>query len=124
MDADRVVVRRGVSWAELERFIARRGLDESVPKFKYLDGVLELVTPSMEHNRQNSWIGRLVETYALARRIELSAFGNWTIRDKEQRAGLEPDECYIFGPLKKKHVRPDLAIEIQWSRSALNKLEI
>src|SRR5215831_14961968 len=101
MDADRVVVRRGVSWAAFEKFLAKRGLDEHVPRVKYLDGVLELVTPSWEHNKHNSWIGALVVTYALARGIELSAAGDWTLKDKLQLAGAEPDECYVFGPIKR-----------------------
>jgi Uma2 family endonuclease len=112
-----------VSWADLERRLAAKG-ERSVPRIKYLDGVLELVTPSMGHEKQISWISRLVEVYALARDIELSAFGHWTLKDELRRAGAEPDECYILGDDPEKLTRPHFAIEVQWSRKGVNKLEI
>lgn len=121
---DEVVVLHNVSWREFQHRLALKG-EKSVPRMHYLDGVLELVTPSRGHNRNGAFIGRLVETWALETGVELSAYGNWTLKDKLRRAGAEPDECYILGddsndPLE----RPHFAIEINWSRRGVDKLEI
>ena len=124
IDEDKLRVLRDVSWDELERRLAAKG-DASVPRLAYLDGVLELVTPSRGHEQHGSWIGSLVEVYALERGIELSAFGSWTLLDRLRHAGAEPDECYILGDdSEEKLTRPHFAIELQWSRSAIDKLEV
>ena len=121
---DEVTVLRDVSWREFQHRLALKG-EHSVPRMHYLDGVLELMTPSRGHNRHGSYIGRLVEVYALERGIELSAYGNWTLKSKLRRAGAEPDECYILGDDSEAPLtRPHFAIEIDWSRRGVDKLEI
>jgi Uma2 family endonuclease len=122
--ADELEVRREVTWADFEQLLADKG-ERSVPRITYLDGVLELVTPSRGHEKQASWIGRLVDVYAIERGIELSAFGHWTLKDQLRRAGAEADECYILGEdPEEKLTRPHLAIEVQWSRKGIDKLEV
>jgi Uma2 family endonuclease len=117
-------VLRDVSWEAFERLLASKG-DAPLPRVTYLDGVLELLTPSRGHERQSGWIARLIETYALERGVELSAYGGWTLKDKLQRAGCEPDECYVLGDDSSAPLdRPHLAIESQWSRTAIDKLEV
>ena len=49
--------------------------------------------------------------------------GSWTIRSRPKERGLEPDECYILGdPGARK--RPDLAIEVEWTRGLVDKVEV
>ncbi|MGE5183339.1 MAG: Uma2 family endonuclease [Acidobacteriota bacterium] len=121
---DKAEVVRGVSWAAFERRLQQKG-DHVVPRLHYLDGVLEAVTPSRGHETAGSWIGRLIEVYALEAGVELSAVGSWTLKDELKRAGAEPDECYIVGPdPESKLERPHFAIEVQWSRHGVDKLEI
>jgi Uma2 family endonuclease len=91
----------------------------------YLDGMLELVTPSRGHETKGSWIGSLVEVYAIETGTTLSAVGSWTLKDKLKLAGAEPDECYILGEdPEEKLTRPHFVIEVQWSRGGIWKLEI
>ena len=120
--ADRRVLLHGVSWAELERRLARKG-DAPVPRIAYLDGELELVSPSIEHERAKSNIGALVEAYAIEAGIELSSAGSWLLKNRRRRAGAEPDECYIVGPYADRK-RPDFVIEVVRSAGGLDKLEI
>jgi Uma2 family endonuclease len=54
---------------------------------------MELMSPSKDHERIKSFIGRLIETFALERGIELSPYGGWTLKEAPKRAGVEPDEC-------------------------------
>jgi Uma2 family endonuclease len=49
----------GVSW---ERYLAL-GDDRPGPRFYYLDGELEMMTTSNEHERIKKWIGDLMAVY-------------------------------------------------------------
>lgn len=121
---DRVELRRSVSWASFERFLDTKG-ERVVPRVHYLDGVLELVTPSRGHEMYGRWIGALVTAYALERGVELSSFGSWLLKDELRKAGAEPDDCFIIGDDSAKPLeRPHFVIEIQWSRRGVNKLEV
>jgi Uma2 family endonuclease len=119
--ADQRIVMNGVPWAHYEALLALRG-DASVPRISYLDGAMELMSPSKHHERNKSYIGRLVEAYALARGIDLSPYGGWTLREAPKQAGVEPDECYLIGPDQDRGI-PDLAIEVIWTSGGIDKLE-
>jgi Uma2 family endonuclease len=121
---DRVELRHGVPWDSFEAFLANK--DERVtPRVCYLDGVLELVTPSRGHEKHTSWIGALVIEWALHRGIDLSPYGSWLLKDKLRKAGAEPDDCFIIGDDSAQPLdRPHLVIEVQWSRTGVNKLEV
>ncbi|HET9768007.1 MAG TPA: Uma2 family endonuclease [Thermoanaerobaculia bacterium] len=97
--------------------------DRSSPRMAYLQGALEIMSPSKEHERIKSYIGRLVEAYALAIGLDLSPYGGWTLRNAPAEAGVEPDECYILGSDQDKPA-PDLAIEVVWTSGGIDKLEI
>jgi Uma2 family endonuclease len=120
--ADERIVLHNVPWSHFEVQLAMRG-DASVPRMAYLDGALELMSPSKGHERTKSYLGRLVEVFALERDIMLSPYGAWTLKGAPELAGAEPDECYIIGPDQDKE-RPDLVIEVVWTSGSLDKLEI
>jgi Uma2 family endonuclease len=112
-----------VSWSELERLLQAKG-ERRVPLFAYLDGTLELMSPSHDHEWITRQIEQLLLVYAIERGIEVSGLGSWTLRSRINAAGIEPDNCYVFGPTWRGRRRPDLAIEVAWSRGGLAKLEI
>ncbi|KAB2887256.1 MAG: Uma2 family endonuclease [Kofleriaceae bacterium] len=120
--ADQRITLYNVPWTHFEVQLALKG-DDPVPRVAYLDGVLELMTPSKGHERTKSYLGCLIEVFALERDITLSPYGGWLLKDAPDRAGVEPDECYIVGPDQDKD-RPDLAIEVIWTSGTLDKLEI
>jgi Uma2 family endonuclease len=120
--ADQRLVTYNVPWSHYEAQLALRG-DAPVPRMAYLEGTLELMSPSKDHERVKSYIGRLVEAYALERSIDLSPYGGWTLKEAPKQAGAEPDECYIVGSDQNKD-RPDLAIEVVWTTGGIDKLEI
>jgi Uma2 family endonuclease len=119
--ADQRVITYGVPWAHYEAQLALRG-DNPVPRMAYLEGALELMSPSKDHERIKSYIGRLIEAYALERGIDLSPYGAWTLKSPPKQGGLEPDECYLIGDQSKD--TPDLAIEVVWTSGGIDKLEI
>jgi len=120
--ADHRIVMYGVPWSSYEVQLALRG-EAPVPRIAFLEGALELMSPSRDHERLKSYIGRLIEVYALERGIDLSPYGSWTLRNAPREGGLEPDECYILGSGQHAEV-PDLAVEVIWTRGGLDKLEI
>jgi Uma2 family endonuclease len=95
-----------------------------VPRFAYLRGQLEIMTPSLSHESIKSRIGRLLEVWCLENNVDFSPYGSWTLENKSAEAGLEPDECYVFGASATEPDRPDLAIEVVWTSGGVKKLEI
>jgi Uma2 family endonuclease len=120
--ADQRIVMTGVSWEGYEALLALR--TGRRPKLAYLDGVVELMSTSRDHEWIKSWIGRLVEGYCLERDVPASAYGEWTLKRQAKKAGAEPDECYIFGTNPREKDRPDLVIEVVWTSGGIEKLEI
>jgi len=119
---DHIVVLRDAGWADYQRIMEIRG-DHSVPRITFLEGRLEIMSPSQTHESIKSTLGSLVETYCLERGIEFRALGSWTIEDKDVARGVEPDECYVFSD-DPRPTRPELAIEVVWTSGGIDKLEV
>jgi Uma2 family endonuclease len=119
--ADQRVVLYGVSWAHFEAELAFRG-NTSSPRISYLDGTMELISPSRDHERIKSYIGRLIEIFALKTGLDMSPYGSWTLKQARQRTGVEPDECYLIGSDQSRDT-PDLVIEVVWTSGGIDKLE-
>jgi Uma2 family endonuclease len=119
---DDVIVLRAVGWADYQRLLEIRD-EGQTPRLTYLKGVLELMTPSQPRESIKSMIGCLVEAWCLERGVDISPYGSWTHESKENERGIEPDECYILGDNPQSQ-RADLAIEVEWTRGAINKLDV
>lgn len=126
-NVDQRVILHGVSWEGYEAALAMRG-DRGGTRIAYLEGELELMTPSRPHEYIKKNLARLLEAYAEEAGIELAGIGSWTLREKPKLRGVEPDECYVVGRLPIEDddpaARPDLAIEVVWTSGGLDKLEI
>jgi Uma2 family endonuclease len=119
---DKIILLHGATWADYQRHLEIRG-DHSAPRLAFLEGVLEIMSPSRSHENLKSVIGRLVEVWCLERGVEFTTLGSWTLEKKEQSRGVEPDECYLFGGASERE-RPDLAIEVVWTSGGLDRLDI
>lgn len=117
---DQRVFLHGVSWEGFEAVLAARG-DCSGVRIAYLEGVLELMSPSRDHEIIKKRLARLLEAYAEELGIDLDGYGSWTLKREKEERGAEPDECYSIGPAGEV---PDLAIEVIWTSGGLDKLEI
>jgi Uma2 family endonuclease len=118
---DHIVQIDGATWDDYERLLEIRG-DRSAPRITYLEGRIEIMSPSRDHEGIKSLIGRLIETYCLHAGIRFTPFGSWTLRERSKESGAEPDECYVFGTDVAD--RPHLAIEVVWTSGRLDKLEV
>lgn len=120
-NADSIIVLHDVTWEDYERLLEIRG-DKSAPRIHYLKGELEIMSPSKDHEQIKSFIGRLLEVWCIDRGIEVTPFGSWTLKERDQDRGAEADECYVFGTAPRE--RPQLAIEVEWTRGSIDKLRI
>lgn len=120
-DIDHIVRLHDISWADFEALLRMRG-EHSAPRISYLEGEVEIMSPSRSHEGIKSLIGCLLETYCLERGVRFRPLGSWTLKERAAERGAEPDECYILGDADAE--RPHLAIEVVWTSGRLDKLEI
>ena len=121
-----------VSWLLYEKMLSE--VENGGTRLTYFRGRLEIMTLSPEHEAANTLIGRLIEAYCLARDIELQGYGSTTFRSEALDCGLEPDKCYYVAHARYVIERgtldpgtdppPDLAIEVDVSRSSVPKQPI
>ncbi|HEY5870381.1 MAG TPA: Uma2 family endonuclease [Candidatus Tectomicrobia bacterium] len=110
----------GASWQQYEALLVQLG-DRPGFRVTYLDGVLEIVSPSLRHEDTKSRIGDLLLVYFLETDTAYYPKGSTTFRQQERRGGTEADESYCIGTDK---ALPDLAIEVIVTSGGLNRLEV
>lgn len=110
----------GVNWNNYEALLNDLG-DSLQYRVTYLDGVIELMSPSRSHEIRKTIIGSLLEIYFQEKRIRYFPLGSTTFRKQAKRGGVEPDESYCIGIEKEV---PDLAIEVVVTSGGIDKLEV
>ena len=122
---------QGVSWSTYEALLADLG--DHRGRIAYDNGMLEIMTPSQTHEGLKKIIGRLIETYSLELGIEILSTSSLTLKRSKLLKGAEADESYyVQNEALVRHRKidlavdppPDLAIEVEISRSALDHLGI
>ncbi len=109
----------GVSWDNYEALLVKLK-DNSHYRISYLDGVLEIVSPSIRHEKVKKNLAMLLEHFLYKKRINCVPMGSTTFRNKAKKAGAETDECYCIG--EEKSV-PDIVIEVNITSGNIDKLE-
>jgi Uma2 family endonuclease len=121
VEPEQRVVFGGITWDRYLAFDQKLGDDRPGPRLYYLDGELELMTPSKGHERLKKWFASLLEVYFEETRTEIVPRGQATMRTALRDAGAEPDESWCLGEEKEF---PDLVLEIALSSGGARKLEI
>jgi Uma2 family endonuclease len=114
------VVYSDISWERYLAFDKELGDDRPGPRLYYLDGQLEIMSTSDEHEKIKRWISGLLEVYFDEIGIEVMPRGQATMRLALKKAGAEPNESWCIGEEKKF---PDLVLEVALSSGGINKLE-
>jgi Uma2 family endonuclease len=130
----RVVV-RNVGWETYERLL-EEDPDRSAPRFFYERGMLEIVSPSFEHEQIARVIASLVEELAVELEIDVVGAGSTTFNREDLSCGFEPDASFYFSENAAK-VRgkrrisldagdpsPDLVVEVDITSPSASKLPI
>lgn len=110
----------GIGWERHLALDKALGDDRPGPRFYYLDGDLEIMSTSEEHERIKTWIADFVDDFLLELGVEVVRRGQATIRIFES-AGAEPDDAWCIGAQKQW---PDIVLEIALTSGGLPKLEI
>lgn len=111
-----------LSWKSLMAFLKGRG-DSAANRVCYVDGVLELMSPSVNHELIKKNLARLVEHWAMQTDTDLRGFGSWTLKSARSKTAAEPDECYVVGPRGRRQT-PDIVIEVKWTGGGIEKLAV
>lgn len=129
------VLLHNVSWETYERLIDERE-ERSVPRFFYDRGELEIMSPSIEHDRISRIVALLVELVAVEVGLDVDSVGSTTFKSEELERAFEPDECFYFAgtaeQVRGKHdidldagdPPPELVVEVDLTNPSLNKLPI
>lgn len=105
-----------------EQFEAIEALMPEVPalRISYLDGSVEFITNSSDHERIKTNLCSLLETYLFNKGLSFIHQSCINVREKDKSVSFEIEESYNIG--KKKEL-PDIAIEVVMLRSDIDKLE-
>jgi Uma2 family endonuclease len=130
---DRRITLRGISWETYLRLVEEIG-NQHVLK-AYNRGVLELMSPGPIHEKYKKRLAILVEVVTEELEIPRFSLASMTWNRPEAERGLEADECYLLTAEKvavsehgsakaEDYPAPDLAIEVDMRRSAVDRPEI
>jgi Uma2 family endonuclease len=109
----------GISWESFEAIEAAFS-DVAGIRLAYLDGAIEFMPISNEHEELKSTLGCLLEVYLRAKGIRYYVRGGPSLGQKEDAARRQPDESYNIGTKKD---RADIAIEVVLTSGGIDKLE-
>lgn len=130
--AEHRVLIDGVSWQTYSALVDES--EHASGRMSYDEGTLEIMCPAMPHESIKSLIGRMIERFTEIRRIDIRTSASTTFRRKDLKRGFEADESYYIQNaelIRGKHEidlsidpPPDLVVEVEITRSALNKLRM
>jgi Uma2 family endonuclease len=128
---NRVVI-RGVGWQGYQTLLSLVG--NQPVRLTYDRGDVELMSPLFRHERNRSLLARMVEILTEELGIPLIAAGATTLKREDLDRGLEADASFYVGDLTRIRDTdnldlevdppPDLAIEIEITRSVLDRLGV
>lgn len=127
------VVLYDISWATYEDLLADLGENGGI-RLAYDRGVLEIMSPSVEHEEYNRTLNLLVEILASERGIDIKNVGSMTVKRKTLGGGFEPDSSFYIQNAERMRGKsrfdaevdppPDLVIEIEITHPLLEKLPL
>lgn len=125
-------VLHGVAWHTYREL--RESPDNEHVRMTYDRGVLEIMSPSIFHERVAEVLGLLIAAWMDELDLDSVSCGTLTCKREDLEKGFEPDKCYYVQhePVMWDKTDldlavdppPDLAVEIDMTRSSVNKMEI
>lgn len=129
----RRLVLRDVDWQTYSRLL-RAFSGRRAVRLTYDRGVLEIMSPSLFHDNVGRVLARMVIVLTEELGLPIMSGGSTTLRRRLKKRGLEPDECFWIAsePEMRGKTRvnlaqdppPDLALEVDATRSSLNRMAI
>lgn len=130
---DALMVLHGISWATYTALLEDLA-EQPGHRFAYDRGTLEIMSPSDLHEKLKTLLARMIEVMMLELNIDSCSLGATTWNREDLGRGIEADECYYIASESRVRGKspivpgvdppPDLAIEVEISRPAIDKLAI
>jgi Uma2 family endonuclease len=121
-----------ISWQTYVALVAEA--QSAGKRLTYDRGELEIMSPMMPHETAKRMLARMIDRFTEIKGIEVRSSASTTFRREDLKKGFEADESYYLRSASairgKEQIDlavdppPDLVIEIEISRSAINKLEL
>jgi Uma2 family endonuclease len=112
---------KDLNWQQFEAILAELG-ESRAARISYSNGVLEIMVPLPEHEKDKEIIGDIVKILLEAREIDFEPLGSTTFKNERMNQAVEPDACFYIqnyrAVIGKNRLNleldppPDLAIEI------------
>jgi len=122
---------RDVPW---ETYLSLVEIEDRHTRIAYDQGVMEIMSPKMAHERVSCLLGRMIETWTEVRDIDVVSVASTTFKQDEVSKGFEADESYYIQNADQVthleevdltlHPGPDLVVEIDITNSSMRKFGI
>jgi Uma2 family endonuclease len=132
LGAEQRFLLRGIDWQTYQAL--REAPENDHVRMTYDRGDLEMMTPSTPHEQYAHLIGRMIDVWTEEREINIRGCRSTTFRREDLDRGFELDNCYYVQhePVVRTKSEldlsidpaPDLAVEIEISRPATDKLAL
>ena len=133
LPAGGTLILTGVPWEAYEQLLTDLG-DSSGKRVTYDNGRLEVMSPSLKHERFTRVIERLACAIAEAADVPIECLGSMTYKQEWLARGVEPDACFYIknaAPIIGKEridlnidPPPDIVVEIDISHESSTKFAI
>ncbi len=122
----------GLSWDQYEGLL--RTFGDRRLRHTYVEGALEIVSPSLDHESTKSLLGAFVEMSCRLLKLPRKSIGSTTMKKKAWRRGLEPDEGFYMGVDSVRQMKsrrrfdperdppPDLIVEVDITSSSQDRM--
>jgi len=130
---DTTIVLPNVSWETYEKLTDDLA-DTAAPRLTYEQGLLEILSPTMEHEEFNRTTNLIVEIVAAELDVRIDILGSTTFKRQDVARGFEPDSCFYVASAERVRGKkrldlsidppPDLIIEIDITSSSIAKMPL
>jgi Uma2 family endonuclease len=130
---DAALILQGVTWNEYEQLLEDMNNWPGM-RVTYYKGRLEIVSPSLKHEKIKIFLHDLVTAFCDYKKIAMENAGSTTFKRERDEEGAEPDVCFyvtnIEGIIGKDDVDPDsdplpdIAIEVDITNTSTTKFQI
>ena len=127
------IILHGISWETYERLLADLA-DSSTLRLTFDQGVLEVMSPTAEHEEYNRTLALLVEVVAEELQVNVRRLGSTTFKRQDLLKGFAPDSCFYVQSAQRIRGKrridltqdppPDLVIEIDLTNPSLDRFPI
>ena len=127
------IILHNVSWETYEKLMKDHE-NQSIPRFTYQNGELEIFMPSEKHEEIIRAVEVIVSTFIEEKDLDMRSLGSTTFKLGSMKNGVEPDCCYYIQNVEKvkgvgkinleKHPAPDLIVEFDITSPSINRFPI